>query len=171
MGLFDKLTGSRRPESGVAPGTADDVRAALLALNTDDVPYVVRNGDGTDGVDLVAEWRIAEPAWHTFFARTQTTHNVRIRMRLDHENHEVRAVEEQWEFEWVGNPPRPQLSTEYSRGPDRTVTRQWTIERGDNGRLQATEDFRFDASDLRRPLRDAALTTGWGWRGLVFGKL
>ncbi|NEB76473.1 hypothetical protein G3I40_14745 [Streptomyces sp. SID14478] len=170
MGLFDKLTGTRRPGSGVAPVPAGEVRAALLALNADDVPYVIQHGDG-DGADLVAQWRIAEPAWQTFFSRTQVTHAVRIRMRLDQENREVRAIEEQWELEWVGNPARRQMSIEYARGPDRTVTRRWTIERGASGRLQATEDFRFDASDLRRPLRDAALGAGWGWRGLLFGKL
>ncbi|MFI6879354.1 hypothetical protein ACIBL6_38540 [Streptomyces sp. NPDC050400] len=170
MGLFDKLTGTKRPETGVAPASPDEVRAALLALNTDDVPYVIRDG-GADEADLVAEWRLAEPAWQTFFSRTQVTHAVRIRMRLDVANHEVRALEEQWELQWVGNPPRLQMSTEYSRGPDRTVTRQWTIERGDSGRLQATETFRYDASDLRRPVRDAVLQSGWGWKGLMFGKL
>lgn len=37
MGLFDKLTGTKRP------------------------------------ADLVAEWRLLEPAWQTFFARTQVS--------------------------------------------------------------------------------------------------
>jgi hypothetical protein len=64
MGLFDKLTGTTRPAGGVAPGPAEEVRAALLGVNRPDVPYVVRAG-ATDDADLVAQRRMAEPAWRT----------------------------------------------------------------------------------------------------------
>ncbi len=85
-------------------------------------------------------------------------------MRLDAGNHEVRALRAV-ELQWVGNRRGSRCRRlEYSRGPDRTVTRQWTIERGDSGRLQATETFRYDASDLRRPVRDAVLQSGWAGR-------
>ncbi|GGW54917.1 hypothetical protein GCM10010503_34840 [Streptomyces lucensis JCM 4490] len=166
MGLFDKLTGTKRPAGGVTPGSAEEVRAALLAVNRPDAPYVVRGG----GV-MVAQWRISEPAWQTFFIESRLTHAVRIRMRLVPEDHEVRALEEQWEVTRVGNPPRLAMSSEYSRGPNRTVSRHWTIERGDDGRLQATETFRFDGAALREPLRNAVLESGWTWRGVVFGTL
>ncbi|QJS09661.1 hypothetical protein HKX69_09100 [Streptomyces argyrophyllae] len=170
MGLFDKLTGTRRPPTGVAPVSPEEVRTALLGLNRSDVPYVVRDS-AADTADLVAEWRIEEPAWRAFFVESQLTHAVRIRMRLVQEDREVRALEEQWEATRIGNPPRLKIASEYSRGPNRTVTRQWTIERGDSGRLEATETFRFDAAELRNPLRDAVLKSGWTWRGVVFGKL
>ncbi|MFD9281393.1 hypothetical protein ACFWD7_29545 [Streptomyces mirabilis] len=170
MGLLDKLTGTKRPDDGVTPRSAEEVRTALLSLNRPDVPYLIRDG-AADDADLVAEWRMAEPAWQTLFIESQLTRAVRIRMRLVQEDHEVRALEEQWEVTRVGNPPRLDISSEYSRGPDRTVSRRWTIERGDSGRLEATETFRFDSADLRNPLRDAVLKSGWTWRGLVFGKL
>ncbi|MCC9740335.1 hypothetical protein [Streptomyces sp. MNU89] len=170
MGLFDKLAGTKRPPEGVAHGSAEEVRAALLGLNQPDVPYVIRNG-AADRADLVAEWRIAEPIWQPFFIQSQLTHAVRIRMRLTPENHEVRALEEQWGVTRVGNPPRLAISSEYSRGPNRTVTRHWTLGRGDSGRLEATETFRFDGAGLRDPLREAVLKSGWTWRGVLFGKL
>ncbi|MGW3656769.1 hypothetical protein ACWD6R_14210 [Streptomyces sp. NPDC005151] len=170
MGLFDMLTGTKRPEGGVAPRSAEELRTALLSLNRPDVPYVIRDGAAHDA-DLVAEWRMAEPAWHTFFIESQLTRAVRIRMRLVEEGHEVRAIEEQWEVTRVGNPPRLQTSSEYSRGADRTVSRRWTLKRGENGRLEATETFRFDSAELRNPLQNAALKSGWTWRGVIFGKL
>lgn len=170
MGLFDKLTGTKRPADGVAPCAPEDVRAALLGLNRSDVPYVVRDGAAEDA-DLVAEWRMEEPAWQAFFIESQMTRAIRIRMRLAPGDHEVRALEEQWEVTQVGDPPRLAISSEYSHGPDRTVSRHWTIERGDSGRLEATETFRFDGAELRNPLRDAVLKSGWTWRGVVFGKL
>lgn len=105
MGLFDKLTGTKRPVSGVAPRSTEGVHAALLGLNGPEVPYVVRDG-APEGADLMAEWRMMEPAWQTFFARTQLSRAVQIRMRLVPEQHEVRVIEEQWEVTWVGDNPR-----------------------------------------------------------------
>jgi hypothetical protein len=170
MGLFDKLTGTRRPADGVAPVSADEVRTALVDLNRPDVPYVIRDG-AAEGADLVAEWRVAEPAWQNLFIESQLTRAVRIRMRLVREDHEVRVLEEQWEVTRVGNPPRLEMSKSYSRGPDRTVSRRYTVKRGDSGGLEATETFRFDSAELRNPLRNAVLKSGWTWRSVVFGRL
>lgn len=168
MGLFDKLTGTKRPDAGVAPRSAGDVRAALLALNGPDVPYAVRGATPDEGADLVAEWRILEPAWRTFFVRTQLDRTVKTRMRLDIKDHEVRAVDEQWEVTWSGDTPRLALSREYSRGQVTTASRQWKLERGADGGLEKTEVFRFDPAEMKDPLRGAVLGAGWTWRGVVF---
>ncbi|CAM5234840.1 MULTISPECIES: hypothetical protein [Streptomyces] len=171
MGLFDKLTGTLRPADGVPPAAAEQVRAALLGCNRADVPYVIRNGAPDDSADLVAEWRMTEPAWENLFIQSQLTRAVRIRMRLVEEDREVRVVEEQREVTRVGDPPRLQISSQYSRGQDRTVSRHWTVQRGEGGGLEATETFRFDGAELREPLQNAVLTHGWTWRSVVFGKL
>ncbi len=170
MGLFDSLTGTRRPPNGLAPLPAEEVRAALLGLDRPNVPHVVRYG-AAEQADLVAEWRITEPAWQSLFVESQLTHAVRIRMRLNRDDHEVRALEEQRAVTRVGNPPTLRIASAYSRGPDRTVTRQWTVGRGAGGRLEATKTFRFDAAELRDPLRDTVLASGWTWRAVVFGGL
>ncbi|MET7482637.1 hypothetical protein [Streptomyces sp. NPDC005538] len=170
MGLFDRLTGTQHPTQGVSPVPGEELRAALLGLNRSEVPYVVRYGGG-EQCDLLAEWRLAEPAWEQVFVRSEISHAVRIRMRLDHKAHEVRALEEQWELSRVGTPTTLQVSSEYTRGPSRTVSRQWTLGRGADGGLEATETFRFDSAEMREPLRDTVLGSGWTWRGVVFGKL
>ncbi|MFY0512183.1 hypothetical protein ACOMD4_17615 [Streptomyces anulatus] len=170
MGFFDRLTGTKRPEPGAAPRSAEELRAALLGLNRPDVPYVI--GDGAaHGADLVAEWRIAEPAWQHVFVQSQLTHAIRIRMRLAEDVPEVRAVEESWEVTRVGNPPRLQTSGSYTRGAGRTISRQYTLQRGESGRLEATESFSFDSAQLTDPLRNTTLEAGWTWRGVIFGKL
>ncbi|MBC2869821.1 hypothetical protein [Streptomyces mexicanus] len=170
MGLFDKLTGTRRPPEGVPAVTGEELRAALVGLNAPEVPFVVRYGGG-EQCDLLAEWRLTEPAWQQVFVRSQMSHAVRIRMRLDHKEHEVRALEEQWELSRAGTPTGLRMTSEYTRGPSRTVSRQWTIGRRDGARLEATETFRFDSAQMREPLRDTVLRSGWTWRGVVFGKL
>ncbi|MBA2944913.1 hypothetical protein [Streptomyces himalayensis] len=170
MGFFDKLTGTKHPADGVAPRPVEEVRAALLGVNRPEVPYVIRDAAAEDA-DLVAEWRMAEPAWQAIFVESQLTRAVRIRMRLVPENHEVRALEESWEVTRVGNPPELKISGAYSRGPDRTVSRHYTVRREESGSLEATETFRFNGADLRNPLQNAVLKLGWTWRGVVSGNL
>ncbi|MGW2063772.1 hypothetical protein ACWCO9_24625 [Streptomyces sp. NPDC001937] len=46
--LWDELTGTKYPDSDVAPLPTMEVRAVLLALNGSDVPFVVRNGTPKD---------------------------------------------------------------------------------------------------------------------------
>jgi hypothetical protein len=111
MGLFDKLTGTKRPAQGVTPRSTTEVHAALLALNGHDVPYVVRDGR-EEGVDLVAEWHILDPTWQTFFLRTQVSRVFQVRMRLVPEKHEVRSLDQQYEVTWVGDTPQLAISAE-----------------------------------------------------------
>ncbi|MFI5617660.1 hypothetical protein [Streptomyces sp. NPDC051567] len=168
MGLFDKLTGTRHPGRGVAPRSAGEVRAALLAVNGPDVPYVVRDATPSEQADLVAEWRVQEPAWHTFFVRTRLTRTLKIRMRLAPADHEVRSVDEQREVTWVGGTPRLALPAESSRGQARTVSWRSKAERDTDGSVRKAEVFRFDSTELKTPLREAVLAAGWTWRGALF---
>jgi hypothetical protein len=59
------------------------------------------------------------------------------------------------------------LSGETSRGQVRTVSRRWTVERGADGDIRWTEDFRFDSGELKTPLQEAVLAAGWTWRGVL----
>jgi len=170
MGFFDKLTGTKRPADGVAPRPAAEVRAALLGLSRPDVPYVVRDGNA-EGADLVAEWRVLDPAWRTFFARTQVSRVFRTRMRLVPEKNEVRALDQQFEVSWIGDTPRTAIAAEARRGQVHTVSKRWTLGGGKDGGIEATEAFSFDSNDLKIALQEAVLGAGWTWRGVVFGKL
>ncbi|MER5433915.1 hypothetical protein [Streptomyces sp. NPDC002588] len=170
MGLFDRLTGTRRPADGVAPLSAVEVHAALLGLNRDDVPYAVRDGRA-EGADLVAAWRVLDPAWRTFFARTQVSRVFQVRMRLVPEKHEVRSLDQQYEVTWVGGVPRLAVVADARRGQVYTVSKSRTLGGGGDGGPEATETFAFDTSDLKTPLRDTVLGAGWTWRGVITGRL
>lgn len=133
MGLFDKLTGTQHPDSGVAPRSAEEVRAVLLGLFGADAPYVVRGG-APEGADLVAEWRVREPAWHIFFARTRMSRVLQIHLRLDPVAHEVRSIDRQFEVTWLGGTPRLAPSAGAARGQVTTVSWRRKVERGPTAR-------------------------------------
>ncbi|MFE5688183.1 hypothetical protein [Streptomyces sp. NPDC056512] len=168
MGLVGKLTGTKHPDAGVIPLPAGEVRAALHAVKRPDVPCVIRSGTPAERADLVAEWRVLEPAWRTFFSCSRPSRTLKTRMRLDAESHEVRALDEQWEVTWVGDTPRPARSRACSRGQVATVSRQWEAQRGPDGRLHRTEVFRFGPAEMKAALQDAVLGAGWSWRAVVF---
>jgi hypothetical protein len=54
MGLWDWLTGTKRPAAGVTPKSPDEVRASLLAVNRPTAPFIICDG-APENVDLVAE--------------------------------------------------------------------------------------------------------------------
>jgi hypothetical protein len=150
MGLFDKLTGTKRPDSGVAPRSIDEVRTALLALNRADAPYRVRNALPDEKADLVAECKIR---------RVGVT--LKTRMRLIPEKREVRFLDERWENRSPDN-----ANAKYGRGHAPAVYRQWETKEGPDGRRDRVEAFRFDTREMTDPLRNVVLGLGWTWRGV-----
>ncbi|WP_199552283.1 hypothetical protein [Streptomyces sp. N35] len=170
MALFDKLTGTKRPADGVVARSGGEVGAALLGLNRADVPYVIRDGR-EEGADLVAEWRVLDPDWRTFFVRSQVSRVFQVRMRLVPEKREVRSLDQQYEVTWAGDRPRLAIAAEVQRGQVRTVSKRWTLGGDGHGGGGFAEEFRFDADELKTPLQEAVLGAGWTWRGVVTGKL
>jgi hypothetical protein len=52
-----------------------------------------------------------------------------------------------------------------------TVSKRWTLGGDDDGAQETTETFSFDSSDLKNPLQEIVLSSGWTWRGVITGKL
>lgn len=149
--LWDKMTGTARPDTAVAPLSHEEVRAALLALNGPDVLYRVRHALPDEKADLVAECEVRRVGVR-----------MKSRMRLDADKHEVRVLHERWENRSDGN-----ADNQYGRGPAPAVYRQWETEQGPGGERRRVEAFRFDTREVTDPLRDAVLAAGWTWRGVL----
>jgi hypothetical protein len=170
MGLFDWLSGTKKPAAGVAPRSAADVRAALLAVNRPTAPFIVRDGR-PEQVDLVAEWRIVDAKWYEIFAKAGLTNVFKILMRLDPEKNEVRAVDQEWSVEWRAGTPRLSLAAEAFRGQKKEISFGTAYSFTENGELGQIYNYRFSTGELKPPLQDAVTSAGWTWRGVAFGKL
>ncbi|MFB7175134.1 hypothetical protein ACFCYM_30555 [Streptomyces sp. NPDC056254] len=166
--LWDKYTGTRYPDSGVTALPTMELREALLAVNGTDVPFRVRHALAKEKADLVAEWRVMKPAVGSGLSRRQAELRLKIRMRFVPEKREVRTLDEQVQLTWAGDPPRLAVTRESGSGPSMTVSREWTYEKGPDGRRRKVETFRFDSRDMKNPLRDMVLGAGWTWRGVVY---
>lgn len=170
MGLFDFLTGRKAPAAGVVPKSAAEVRAALLAANRPTAPYSVRDG-AAEGADLVAEWKIVDASWYEIFAKAHLEKAFKVLMRLDAEKHEVRAVDQEWSVAWRAGVPTLSLSAEAFRGTKSSVQFGTGYAFTEELRPGQVYRYRFSTGELKTPLQEAVLASGWTWRPVSFGKL
>ena len=170
MGLFDFITGTKRPAAGVAAKSPAEVRAALLAVNRPTAPFVVRDG-APEKVDIVAEWRIVDASWHEIFAKAGLKKTFKILMRLDPDKREVRVVDQEWSVEWRAGIPSLSLAAEAFRGQKSEISFGSAYAFTESGAPGEVYRYKFATGELKTPLQNAVTAAGWTWRGVPFGKL
>ena len=170
MGMFDWLTGTKRPAAGVAPKSATEVRSALLAVSRPTAPFVVRDG-APEQVDLVAEWRIVDASWYEIFAKAGLKRVFKVLMRLDPQKHEVRAVDQEWSVEWRAGVPNLALAAEAFRGQQAELSFGAAYAFTETGGYGEVYRYKFSTGEIKTPLQNAVTTAGWTWRGVAFGRL
>lgn len=171
MGIFDMLSGTKRPKDGTSIKPAAEVRAALLALNRDTAPWQVREADPAEECDLVVEWKIVDKAWQGIFCKSKVRSVFKILLKFDSASSEVRALDKEWVVEWNAGIPilsaqaggfRGQMNeTTYNIGFGFTETSPWG----------EVIKYRFSSGEMKKPVKEAVTAAGWTYKGVVFGKL
>jgi hypothetical protein len=171
MGLFDWLTGSKQAPAGVPRQSVEALRAALLGVNRETAPFIVRDG-AAEGVDLVAEWKIIDARWYEIFAKAGLERVFKLLMKFDEAAGEVRAVDQEWSVAWQAGVPRLALSAEAFRGQKVEMSFGTAYAfREEDLTYGKVYDYRFSTKELKTPLIAAAQAAGWGWKAVAFGKL
>lgn len=170
MGLFDWLTGTKKPEDDVPVRSVDEVRDSLLALNRETHPFVIRV-DGAGEADLVAEWRIVDAAWYEVFAKAGLSKVAQVLMRFDPDETEVRSKDKWWTVEWRAGVPELSVDTEGGSGQQMSVEFGKAYASTEQGEYGEVYNYTFDTGELKDPLQQAVTAAGWTWRGVAFGDL
>lgn len=118
-------------------------------------PYAVTAADG--GFDVTLD--LADAQWWGILNRAGLKRSIRHEVRLrDEQTFTVTDVERR--VDWVAGVPRAAASASVSRG--RTwgagAEKVWAL--GDDGRISAVVDYRFDASEGRELVETAARSLG-----------
>jgi hypothetical protein len=170
MGLLDMFTGSKGPAAGAAKLSATDLRAALLALNRETAPWLVRDG-APENCDLVAEWKIVDARWYETFAKASLSRVFKILMKLDEAKGEVRAVDHEFTVEWRAGVPTLSASVEAFRGQKTEISFGAAYGFTETVAPGQIYNYRFNTRELKEPLQNTVTQNGWRWQGVAFGKL
>jgi hypothetical protein len=115
VALFDFLTSTKRPSVSTPVLAADEVRKRLLNVNRPTAPYHLIDA-ASEGVDVIAEWKIVDASWRVIFAKAGLTKSFKIHMKLHPEKHEVRAVDREYIVSWPAGVPAVTLAVSAFRG-------------------------------------------------------
>lgn len=169
MGLLDFLTGTKHPAAGTPACSADELRTRLLDLNRETSPWRVVDGTGS-GVDLIAEWKIVDAQWYEIFAKAGLKRAFTILLRLDAEQREVRALDQEMRVEWEAGVPTLTLLNQ------RTWGQTWSSSAGMAFGFTETlapgqiYRYRFASDEIKGPIQETVTGCGWTYKGVVFGK-
>lgn len=167
--MFDFLTSTKRPAAGVTALPANEVLARLKALNRGTAPWQIIDG-ASEGVDLIAEWRIVDAKWYEIFAKAGLTKVFRILLKLDDRAKHVRAQDREYEVSWRAGIPSLSVAASGFKGQSTSVQFGTSYGFKEDLSLGQQYEYCFKTSEIKKPVQDAVLACGWVYKGVVFGK-
>jgi hypothetical protein len=170
MGILSWLTGTTKADPSVPVRPVAALKAALLGANRPTAPWSIREG-GAGEAELIAEWRIVDARWYEIFAKASLKKVFKILIRLDEATHEVRAVDQEWTVAWRAGVPSMSIEVTAFRGQQKSI--EFGAAYGFTEELKVGEiyRYRFSTKEIKDPLQKIVAQSGWGWRGVAFGKL
>src|ERR1700687_375958 len=170
MGLFDFLTSTKRPLAGSVVLSADEVRKRLLSVNRPTAPYRVIDG-ASEGVDLIAEWKIVDASWNEIFAKAGLTKTFNIFMKLHPEEHEVRSLEREYTVSWSAVLPTVKLAVSAFRGQTQSIEFGKAYPFTETLAPGQVYNYRFDTSEIKKTIQEDVTSCGLTYKGVAFSKL
>lgn len=168
--MFDFLTSTKRPAAETPVLSVQQVRKRLKALNRATVPWGIVDGD-SEGVDLIAEWKIVDARWYETFAKAGLSRVFQIHLKFDESAKQVRAQDRAYDVSWSAGVPSVSLSVSSFRG--QTWSMEYEASYGVKEDFTIGEQYKyfFRTDELKKPVQQAVIACGWVYKGIVFGKL
>jgi hypothetical protein len=170
MGMFDFLFSTKRPPAGTAVLSVKAVRDKVLGVNRATAPFQVIDG-AAEGVDLIAEWKIVDAKWHEIFAKAGLKKVFKIYLKLDENEHQVRAVDREYTVSWSAGVPQIALEVSGFRGQKQSIEFGAAYAFTETLAPGQVYNYRFDTREIKKPIQDAVTSCGWTYKGVAFGKL
>ncbi|GAB4541287.1 MAG: hypothetical protein Fur002_09420 [Anaerolineales bacterium] len=167
MGLFGS---GKKSDKNTPALSAEEVRARLLGLNRETAPYQIIDGT-SEKVDLIAEWKIVDAQWYELFAKANLTKVFRIYMKFDADKRQVRAKDEEYAIEWRAGVPSLSLAVSKFQGQMTSVEFGAAYAFTEEIKPGMVYRYRFNTSEIKKPIQEAVAACGWDYKGVAFGKL
>ena len=148
------------------PVPLEALRAELKAINQFDSPVMVEERKR----NLVATWKYVDARWLEIFAKAGLTKTYELHMKFDEARHTVTMVDKTKEASWsagVSGAPASggaSASASASQGVLMAyeIGKQWGIR--ENFELGKIYDYKFVPSEIKLPILNSILRSGWDVR-------
>jgi len=160
----------RKPATNIPAITAGEMKARLLGLNRLSAPFSIVDGQ-TEGVDLVAEWKIVDASWYEIFAKAKLEKVFRIYLKLDADKSELRAQDHEYTVSWSAGIPHLSLAASSFKGQKTSVQFGTAFAFTETLAPGQVYKYKFNTNELKKPIQDICASSGWSYKGVAFGKL
>lgn len=167
MGLFGF---GKKADKNVPVLSVNEVRERLLTLNRETAPYQIIDG-AAQNVDLIAEWKIVDAKWYELFAKTGIKKVFRIYMKFDADKHQVRGKDEEFSVEWRAGVPSLSIAASKFQGQMTSVEFGAAYAFTEELKPGVVYNYRFNTSEIKKPIQEVVAACGWNFKGVAFGKL
>ena len=162
------IFGKKKPKVPVLP--AQEVMNRLLELNRPSAPFQIVDG-ASEGVDLIAEWKIVDAEWYEIFAKAGLEKTFQIRMKFDAEKNHVRAKDYEYSVEWRAGIPSLSLTVSSFQGQTTSVQFGTAYAFTEELKPGQVYNYRFSTNEIKKPIKEIVEACGWKYKGIAFGKL
>lgn len=168
--MFDFLTSTKRPAPGTPALPAQQVMERLKALTRPTAPWSVVDGR-SEGVDLIAEWKIVDARWYEIFAKAGLSKVFRIYLKLNEAKKQIRAQDRAYEVSWRAGIPTLSIAASTFRGQTKSIEFGASYGFTEDFAIGQQYKYRFETGEIKKPVQDAVTACGWVYKGVVFGTL
>ena len=163
-----KLFGKKEPKKPTL--FSQEVINKILELNRPTAPYQIIDG-ASEGIDLIAEWKIVDAEWYEIFAKSGLKKVFRIYLKLDSEKNQVRTKDYEYSVAWRVGIPSLSLAVSGFQGQKTSMEFGTAYAFTEELKLGQVYNYRFNTNEIKKPLKGAIAACGWKYKGIAFGEL
>lgn len=139
------------------PVSEDELRARILAINDFDAPVMVEER----GRKLVVTWKYVDSRWWELLAKAGLQKIYELHVKLDGDRHRATLSDVTRSVKWRTGPSEVRVAGAWFRGIalEAEFGKQWGIR--ENFELGKIHDYTFSSAEIRNPVLNTILRSGW----------
>jgi hypothetical protein len=142
------------------PIPAEELRALIKGINEFDVPVMVQEKQNR----LVVTWRYVDAKWWEILARAGLEKVYELHIKLDEAKKQATLIDVLKSVSWRAGPSEVRLHGGFFRGVSFAyeIGKAWGIK--ENFQLGALYDYKFSPQEIKNPVVNSILRSGWSVR-------
>jgi hypothetical protein len=142
------------------PASVADLHSLLMDVNEFDAPVMLQERKGK----LVATWKYVDARWWELLAKAGLTKLYELHIKLDEDEHRATLIDVTKSVAWRAGPTEVRLRGGFFRGVmwAYEIGKQWGIK--ENFQLGKIYDYKFVPQEIKYPIMNSILRSGWDVR-------